>query len=402
MAAHSKQPAEIKNPVLLQMSQSLKTFCIVSIVLGVLVFAAGMMKNPERAWHAYLIGFFFTVSIALGGLFFTAIQHVVKAGWSVNIRRLAESFTAYLPLGLVAAVGLLVAGKILYPWMDAKHVAEDLLLQKKASYLNQPFFIIRLILFFGLWIFLSKMVVGRSLKQDETGDKKLTDQLLPWSIATVMIFALSYSLFSVDAIMSLEPHWFSTIFGVYCFAGLFQSTIAFMILTSVYLIRGGYLNQFVNENHLHDLGKFLFAFTVFWAYIAFSQFMLIWYANIPEETLFYIPRLQGEWKWVSASLLVFKFVVPFLILLPRSAKRRTSTLVAMSLLILTMQFVDLYWLIYPNLDEETPQFGFYEVFIFAAFIGAFVYRVANFLSKNSVIVTKDPRQHESMSHHVTY
>ena len=192
--------------------------------------------------------------------------------------------------------------------MDKAVVAADPLLQHKSGYLNTTFFVIRMVVFFGLWLFFCAKIVGTSVAQDQTGDEQITHASFRWSIPFLLIFALSFSLFTVDIMMSLQPHWFSTIFGVYCFGGLFQSTMAVMILLIVHCMRRGLLTGYVDDNHLHDLGKFMFAFTVFWAYIAYSQYMLIWYANLPEETIFYLPRLTGGWTFVSAALLFGKFV----------------------------------------------------------------------------------------------
>ena len=203
--------------------------------------------------------------------------------------------------------------------------------------------------------------------------------------------------------MSLEAHWFSTIFGIYTFAGLFQATMASMLLFIFYIRKKGLLHGYVDENHIHDLGKFLFAFTVFWAYIAFSQYMLIWYANLPEETIFFMPRSHGSWVWVSLSLIVFKFIVPFIALLSRRAKRNPAMLGSVAVLILIMQFVDLYWLIYPNLNPEHELiFGFTEIAVFLGFIGGFVFVVSRFLSQNPLVPYSDPRIQESIHHHVTY
>lgn len=383
-------------------STRLKTFYAVAIFLGIVILAATMARNPERAWHAFLVGYFYFLSIGIGGLFWVAIQHVTKAGWSVNVRRISESFTAFLPFAALGAVGVFAGGAHLYEWFNPELVAQEPLLHHKAAYLNKVFFAIRMAVFIGLWLWFAKVLVGRSLRQDKTRDESLTIKSVGWSIAFLLVFALSYSLFSVDTLMALEPRWFSTIFGVYTFSGLFQSTMATMILIIIYLKKKGKLNEYVNENHLHDLGKFMFAFTVFWAYIAFSQYMLIWYANLPEESFFYIPRLEKGWVWVSISLLLFKFVVPFLALLPRWAKRSSAHVGAVSVLILVMQYVDIYWLVYPNYNSETAVFGLPEIGGFALFLGLFTYSVTRFLSRNELVPVGDPRIHESLSHHVTY
>ncbi|MCB9025301.1 MAG: molybdopterin oxidoreductase [Bdellovibrionaceae bacterium] len=402
---HSHGHVEVKDPGALQVSSRLKTFYSVLMFIGAAAFVITLASgNTERAWHAYLLGFFYTVSLSLGGLFLAALQHITKAGWSVNVRRLFESFTAYLPWAVGMGAILLVFGSgHLYEWLHPNVVAADALLQHKAPYLNRTFFWIRFFGFFGLWMYFTKAIVGRSLEQDKTGEVNLTHKMLSFSIPFIITFALSYSFFSVDTLMSLEPHWFSTIFGVYTFAGLFQSTIAFVIIVIAYLISKNRLSGFVNENHLHDLGKFLFAFTVFWAYIAFSQYMLIWYANLPEETVFFEPRSHGSWGMVSLGLILFKFIVPFLALLPQWAKRKLDHLVAVSILILIMQFVDLYWLIYPSLSKNNELvFGATEVLVFLGFIGLFIFSVARFLSKHSIVPFRDPRIQESMHHHVVY
>ncbi len=384
-------------------SVRMKTVYSIFMFLGVVAFVVTLINDKERAWHSYLVSFFYFLSIALGGLFFAALQHVTKAGWSVNMRRLVESFASYVPYAFGSGLVLLVAGSThLYEWLHADVVAKDALLQHKSAYLNMPFFVVRFIGFFLLWGLFAKMLVGCSVKQDSNGDESLTHRAAAWSVAFLPVFALSYTFFGFDTLMSLEPHWFSTIYGVYTFAGLFQSTMAATILLILYLSKKGLLRGLVKEDHLHDLGKFLFAFTVFWAYIAFSQYMLIWYANLPEETIFYIPRTENGWLLVSLSLLIFKFIVPFLALLPRWAKRNPAQLMAVSVLILVMQYVDIYWLVYPVFSREEVKFSASEVLVFLGFLGMFLFAVTRFLSKNSVVAYSDPRIQESIHHHVTY
>ena len=397
MGEHNLQPPGVMN-----LTTKIKTVYSVLMFVGFVAFVITLMNNPERAWHGYLTAFFYFVTLAVGGLFFTAINHVASAGWSVTVRRFSEAMTAFLPVAAIGAIVLLFAGGHLYSWLNPDVVANDPLLQHKASYLNRGFFWIRTILFFGIWLYFAKVLVGRSLKQDETGDSSITLSMMRPSVICVLLFALSYSLFSVDTLMALEPHWFSTIFGVYCFGGMFQSTMAFMILTILYFMKNGQLKGYVDENHLHDLGKYMFAFTVFWAYIAFSQFMLIWYANLPEETIFFMPRAQGSWMWVSLGLLIGKFVIPFFALLPRWAKRTPVHLAAVSIWVLIMQYVDLYWLVYPNLNHEEVVFSFSEIFIFLGFWGAFLFTTTRFLSKNQIVPIKDVRIHEALHHHVVY
>jgi hypothetical protein len=392
----------MKDPGRFIVSSRYKTVSAAFCFVGLLAFVLTLINNPQRAWMAYLVPLFYFTSLALGGLFFSSIQHVTKAGWSVNIRRISEALTAFLPSAFVLSLIFLAGAPQLYKWLSPEKVAADPLLQHKAPYLNATFFVIRLVGFFGLWLLFRKWIVGRSVAQDQSGDVNLTHSLVGVSIGFIAVFALSYSFFSVDLLMSLEPHWFSTIFGVYAFAGLFQSTLAFMILTLLYLGKKGLLQGYFTEDHMHDLGKFLFAFTVFWAYIAFSQYMLIWYANLPEETIFIIPRTEHSWLFVSILLLVGKFFVPFFALLPRWAKRTPTHLAAVSVLILVMQYVDLYWLAYPSIYEESAKFSLSEVGVFLGFLGLFLFALGKFLSQNSLVPVKDPRIQESLHHHVVY
>lgn len=384
-------------------TSSMKTVMMVLMALGVAGVGFGIFAHPTRAWHAYLVAMFYFLSLGLGGIFFVAIQHLTKAGWSVTVRRFSEAFSAYLPFAAVMALVFGVLGsKHLYQWFNTAFVAQDEILQHKAAYLNPTFFFVRLFVFFGIWLFFSHRLVHLSTDQDKSGDPNLTLATVKPSIGFLLLFALSYSLFSVDVLMSLDPHWFSTIFGVYCFAGLFQSTMAAMILLTLFFMKNGKVNGYVTMDHVHDLGKFLKAFTVFWAYIAFSQYMLMWYANLPEETTFFITRSEGSWALVSVLLIVFKFIVPFIALLPRWAKRTPVHLATICVLILVMQYVDVYWLVYPNLNEKELVFGLTEILAFCGFLGLFLFALTRFLSRNNIVAIRDPRIDEALHHHVVY
>ena len=391
------------SPVTFVFPHKLKTVFSICILLGLITFIGGLFLDKERVWHSFLTSSLFVFFLSLGGVFFTAVQHVSKAGWSVNIRRIMEGFGAYIPIACLLTLALLFSGDALYSWFNKEIVAQDPLLQHKSAYLNWSFFFIRLMVFSGIWIFFSRTFIKLSLKQDQTGNEKLTHKSSSYSVAFLLLFAVSFSFFSFDVLMSLEPHWVSTIFGVYTFAGLFQSFIASLIVVIIYFRRTKVLpTQFVTENHLHDLGKFLLGCTIFWAYIAFSQYMLIWYANLPEEVAYYLHRSQHDWKYLSLSLLFFKFLVPFVFLLPRHIKRNEKALIAVSVLVLITQYADLYWMIYPQFDHEYIYFGFLEVGLLLGFIGLFLYSLFYFFSKHSLIPLQDPRQEESSSHIVTY
>ncbi len=380
--------------------KSLQFTAYVCIFLGLLGMALGLMNNPERVWTSYLVAFFYFACLALGAMFFIAFNYVTNAGWSTSIRRIAESFTSYFSVMLVTGIILILGFKYLYPWADPEQAHR--LTGGKLIYLSQGFVIARILIFCAGCLVFKNLIVGNSLKQDISGDSKLTLKNLPRSVGFIAFFAIFFSIFSIDLLMSLLPSWYSTIFGIYMFSGMIQSFFALMAIMIVWLKDSKWVSGYITVEHQHDIGKFLKGFTVFWAYIAFSQFMLIWYANIPEETEFYLMRSHSGWLVISFGLLIFRFIVPFLTLLPREAKRNDSVLVSVSILVLIMQYIDIYWLVYPNFNEGTPLFGLYEFSIFAGFAGLFLAMVLRFMTKNSLVAFKDPRLHEAISHHVTY
>lgn len=380
--------------------QALKTAMSGFLFIGLITFIAGFIRNPERMWTSYLTAFFYFACLSAGALFFIAFNHVVKAGWSTSIRRFAESMTQFMPVMLVTSFILILGFNKLYIWADPAQLVQ--LSGGKTIYLAPWFVILRLVLFgLGCLVFRS-LIVGNSIKQDKTGEHALTFKNVKYSIGFIAFFAIFFTMFSFDLMMSLLPTWYSTIFGIYCFAGAIQSTFAVLAIIIVWMKNSHMVSGYVTEEHQHDIGKFLKGFTVFWAYIAFSQFMLIWYANIPEETEFYITRSLNGWMTISFALLIFRFIVPFLVLLPRGAKRNDSILVSVSVLVLVMQYVDLYWLVYPNFFDGVPQFGFWEIGIFLGFAGLFILTMIQFMKKNNLVAINDPRIHEAINHHVSY
>jgi len=380
--------------------QTLMSAIYTFIIIGIITFALGVFKNPERLWTSYLTAFFFFASLACGALFFIAVNYTAKAGWSASIRRLAEAMTSYFPVMLLSSLVLILGFKYLYAWgtpATMQHLAHS-----KQIYLA-PWFVITRLVIFGLGsLYFAKLIVGNSLKQDQSGDHALTYKNITYSIGYIAFFAIFFTMFSIDMMMSLLPTWYSTIYGLYCFAAAIQATMAFLAIVIVWMRSSPWISGYITEEHQHDIGKFLKGFTVFWAYIAFSQFMLIWYANIPEETEFYIIRSLNGWMPVSFALLIFRFIVPFLALLPRASKRSNSILIPISILVLVMQYVDLYWLVYPNFNDGVPKFGFWEVGIFLGFAGLFLLTMTQFMTKNSLVAVNDPRMHEAVKHHVTY
>lgn len=399
MASHSHHDLEVKP---FQTPAMLKVLTIALIGIGLLTFALGLFLDKERAWTSYLVSFFFFSCLGLGGLFFAAIHNITKAGWSTSVRRYAEAMTSFIPFILLGGLVLLFGAKYIFPWTHEDVIKSSPLIEAKTAYLNVGFLAVRLVVFALGWFAFKWFIVGNSLNQDKSGDEKLTLKNVGLSIAFILFFAITFTFFSMDMLMSLLPTWYSTIFGIYCFSGLFQATFAVLSLIIIFMRRSGYVKGYVTVEHQHDIVKFMKGFTVFWAYIAFSQFMLIWYANIPEETEYYIMRSQNGWLVISLLLLIFRFIVPFIALLPRGLKRNDNHVILVSVLILAMQYLDIYWMVYPNFNDGMVKFGIWEVGIFAGFTGLFLFAMTTFFKKFSLVPVKDPRLHEAINHHVTY
>lgn len=397
--AHTTHAKEVRNPGSYRVSPGLKTLLPVFVLIGAVTVALGLKVAPERVWPNFLINYFYFFSLALCGAFFTALQHVTNAYWSVTVRRMAEGLMSYLPVALVLGAVLLIGRQVLWKWTDPNLVAHDHVLQAKQCYLNTKFFAVRLFGFIGILTALGFTIRKNSLLQDSSGSEALTLSNIKLSTVFLPFFGVGYTLIAFDLLMSLEPHWFSTIYGVYCFAGLFYSGLALLALMIIKGRKQGlFSNELVNANHIHDIGKLMFAFTVFWAYIGFSQLMLQWYANMPEETPYYIDRFHGGWWAYSGLLLVAHFIVPFFGLLPRGAKRNESYLAKMAVWMLAAQWLDIYYLVMPPFFKDGPVFGWIEVGTFLGFLGLFGITVGRFLEKVPAIPLKDPRMAQCLGH----
>ena len=278
--------------------------------------------NPKQFFFSWLVSFLFFLSLALGALFFVLIQYASQGGWGIVVRRIGETTFATLPVMAVLFLPVLLGLRDLYSWTVPGAAEHDALLRWKAPFLNVPFFLIRAALYFGIWSFIAARLLPRLARQDATGDPAVSARLRRFAGPAIIVLALTQTFASVDWIMSLTPHWYSTMFGVYFFAGSFVGFIALLSVVAVAMRRAGLLDTVISAEHLHDVGKFLFAFTAFWAYIAFSQFFLMWYANLPEETIWYKARIEGSWKSVSILLMAGHFVAPFFYLMGRAVKRR--------------------------------------------------------------------------------
>lgn len=388
---------ELKNPGKYDLPSNVTAGFLVMIIIGALTFALALGVNPERAWISFVTNHFYFLSVALGGIFFAAIQWLTSAMWSSPIRRFCESMSAYLPVAFVTSVLLMFGVPTLYKWAQHESVIHDVMLQEKSGYLNMGFFAARNLIGLGVLVLFAMKLVKNSLSQDKDGNPAWTAVNKSLSPLFIILFGVLFTMTAFDQIMSLDAHWYSTMFGVYCFAGAFYAALGLTTLMTLHFRKQ--MGSLLNDNHIHDLGKFMFGMAVFYAYIGFSQFMLIWYANIPEETMWFMHRMFGGWMYVTCFLAFGKFAIPFFVLLPRHAKRDTKTLTFIAAFMLVAHWIDCVWMVQPNFYGDGPHLGWVEIGMAIGFIGAFGWTVTRFLSRNNIVAIGDPRLEEAVFHH---
>lgn len=374
-----------------ELPAKLKTTGIILLAAGLLLIIAAYLTDRTRASFNLVILFMFLASIGVGSLFLVALEYAAGAVWSTPIRRIPEFLSATLLVLPVIAAVLLFNLHDLFHWTHAEAVEHDAVLKSKAPYLNTTFFIIRTAVFLGMWLFFYLWITRNSKKQDSTGDQKLTRLNIKLSAIFIPLFAISITFLAVDWVMSLEPHWLSTIFGVYYFAGTFVAALAATTIAVVLLREKGYFPILLLKDHLYSLGALMFAIINFWAYIAFSQYLLIWYANIPEETSWMFLRWFGSWKYVSIGLIVGHFLIPYFALLSQPAKMNPKRLLIMSVWILVAHWYDVYWLVMPTYSKSGAVLGWMEfafpVFAAGLLIMIFVIKAKN----NNMLPAGDPK-----------
>ncbi|WCL48454.1 hypothetical protein [Leptospira sp. GIMC2001] len=362
--------------------------------------ATGHAHHTNMGYSVLLVATYLIFGLSAIALFFTAIQHITGAMWSVTLRRLLETIGTFIPFLILPLAGVMLGMHDLYEWTHEGIVDTDELIKHKSGYLNENFFRFRLVFYVVVWSIFAYLFYSKSTAQDTDKDVDKTKFMAKLSGGTIVFFALSFCLAAIDLIMSLTPHWFSTMFGVYNFAAALQTGLAVWVIITALLKKKGFYGDSFNENHLHDIGKFMLGMTVFWAYVAFSQLMLIIYANIPEETFFYEQRWTGGWASISLLVPAIKFVVPFFLLLNRPNKRSFSTLVKISVIILFSQILEIYWLVFPANFENFAVIGF--ILSLGASIGALGFMgfyVFKKLETNKLIPVGDPRLDNCLNHH---
>jgi hypothetical protein len=371
------------------MSDYQKRVLIVGIVFFV-VLIAGVFFNPRQFFQAYLIGWTFWTGIAVGSLLLLMLQHLTGGGWGLVIRRSLEAATRTLPLMAVLFIPVVIGASLIYhEWMDHEEVAKHPAVEFKAGYLNLPFFTIRAVVYFGIWIALAFFLNKWSLAQDRTADNRYTKNMRVLSGPGMVIVIFTVTFASIDWYMSLEPEWFSTIYGFIFVAAWSLSALAFVIAVMARLSREEPMRRIVAPLHFQDLGKLLLALVMLWAYFAFSQYLIIWSGNLPEEIVWYIRRMHGGWGYLIVTIAILHFAAPFLFLLSRGIKRHAGKLVWVAGLVLVMRSVDLLWMLAPAFQHRL-----WILMDFAALIGFGGLWLAFFtwqLGKRSLIPINDPQ-----------
>ncbi|GBD87787.1 hypothetical protein BMS3Abin03_01721 [bacterium BMS3Abin03] len=375
---------------------------LILLAVGVALGVLGFFVDHTRAIFNYLLAYTFLISIGVGALFLVTLEYVTNADWSVPFRRIVEIFAGIIPFLAILVIPLLFNMHDLFHWSQKEVLATDKVLAGKAPYLNVPFFIIRVFGFIGIWFLFYFFLFRNSLKQDKTGNQNLTTINIRISAIFIPVFAITLSLTATDWLMSIEPHWFSTIFGVYYFSGTVIAALAAVTLAVVLLREHGYFDKRITNDHLYSLGALMFAFVNFWGYIAFSQFMLIWYADLPEETSWFIQRWAGNWAIFSILLIIIQFLVPYIALLSQPSKMNPKRLKFVAIWLLFAHLYDLFWIVIPSMPGMEKGYIFSWIdFVFPIAIVGVVILIFNMLAKRvNLMPIGDPKIKRGLDFHL--
>jgi hypothetical protein len=386
-----------------------KIVSLVAIVAGVATIAYGLMTGETTRTFANLLlmGYYFAC-VCAAGAFFIALQMVTQSGWSAGIVRIPQAMASTLPIAavflLIVAAGGIYTHTLYHHWTDPElynpdSAKYDALVAGKQAFLNIPGFFIRQVLFMGSYAIFGFIIAKLSYNEDLAGGLTSYKKSFKLSAIFLVIFGFTTPIWSFDTIMSLEAHWFSTMFGWYNFAAMWVSGISAIVVILIMLKKAGYMS-WVNENHLHDLGKLMFGFSIFWTYVWFAQFMLIWYSNIPEETVYFYKRWEPEYKpWFWLSIII-NFLAPLLLLVDRDAKRKQNVMLFVAILLLCGHWLDYYIMIMPGTVESERGFGIIEIGTAVGFFGLFAFFVLSKLSKHALAPKNHPFLDESLNHQI--
>ena len=367
-------------------------------VVSTMVLAVGALVAPERVWSNLLLVGFYLVTLSLGGALFIALAYICNSFWNVGFRRIPEAMTGLLVPASIGLLAVLAVGRQQYAW-HPHGGGEAGTFWFKEMWTTPSFWMIRAVVYIAIWAILSRALVAVSRRQDQSGSVALTHMNKRLSAIFLIAYAITFSLASFDWLMLLEPMWFSTVWGVYNFAGMVQATLAVIVILAIVLRKRGPLRSAFTDDHLHDLGKLLLGFSCFWMYIWFSQYMLIWYTNMPEETSYFMLRTQGPWAPLMVINIVLNWIAPFFILLPRPCKRSESVMIKVAVVVLVGRWVDLYLMVLPSTIGTTPQFGIWEAASVGLLLGAFGWLFYRSFAKAPPVPINDPLLSESLHYH---
>jgi hypothetical protein len=367
-------------------------------VIGIVAMVAGFFLAPEYFFRAYLVGWVFWMGIALGCLALSMVHHLTHGGWGIVVRRVMEAASRTLPLMLVLMIPILFGMKQIYLWADPEHVRGDHILEAKEPYLNIEFFIVRQLIYFAVWMGLAWLFTRMSARQDRGDDPGVTRRMQAWAGPGIILYCLLVTFASVDWLMSTDPHWFSTIYGIYLIGSQGLAAIAFLILVGLFLMRREPMSRVLTPHHFHDWGKLLLAFVMLWAYFCFSQFLITWSGNLPEEIQWYLHRTRHGWGFVAVALALFHFALPFVMLLSRSLKRHANRLRWVAIWMLFMRLVDLFWQVEPSFEHKRPEMYWLYLAAPAAIGGLWLFFFVWQLKRRPLLPVNDPYLQAELAH----
>lgn len=367
-------------------------------LVGLVICIIGAFISQEQFFQSYLLGYLFWVHIALGCFAGIMMHHLVGGRWGFVIRRFLESGAMTLPLMALLFIPIIFGMREIYLWAQPEQIAESELLQHKTGWLNIPFFLGRTALYFVIWIGGAYLLNRWSKQQDETAEAGLNNRLKALSAPGLVLYVLTATFAAFDWMMSLEPEWFSSIYGVLFISGQALITFAFAIVLVTILSNREPLSNWISPGIYNDLGNFLLGFVSFWAYISFSQYLIIWSANLPEEITWYLTRTQGGWQWLALGLIFFHFSLPFAILLSRRAKRKARLLTIVAVFIIFMRLVDLFWLTMPAFRTQGVSIHWLDLVTLITIGGLWIAFFSWHLQRKSLLALHDPRFQEVPAH----
>jgi hypothetical protein len=385
-----------------------KILSIILMVVGLAAIIYGAVATPERLLPNLLLNGFLFTAIAIAGTVFVAVHYAGQGGWYSAVKRVPEAFTSFLPIGMAVLLGLICFDMFsnsetfkIWEWMSPEFQESDRVYKNsgKAAWLSNGFYLARMIGYMAIWIGFSFYLRKLSRQEDVIGGVGNHRKSMIASSIFLVLFGVTSSTSAWDWLMSIDVHWFSTLFGWYVFAGLFVSGICMITLIVLHLKRQG-LMPWVNENHVHDLTKFMFGVSIFWTYLWFSQYMLIWYSNIPEEINYFLERFNTNYRFITLTALILNFVFPLLVLMHRYAKRNYGLVTFAACIIIFGHYLDLFQIIMPGTVKDKWAIGFTELGMFAGFIGLFLFVVLGALSKHALAPKNHPFLNEAKQHHI--